>query len=71
LVVAEFGSSRHLPDCGFTREPFAPAVHFWAPVPLQPHNCTLVPSAVPLLEMSRHLPRSRSVLSPATVQSWA
>src|ERR1700722_7201049 len=37
LVVLEPGSSRHIPECGFTISPLD-AVHCWLAPPLQVHN---------------------------------
>src|SRR6266545_4200686 len=63
-------ASRHLLDWGFTRELFAPGVQFCAPVPLQVHSCTFVPSAVPPPATSMHLPSARNVV-PETVHDCA
>src|SRR6202044_1820127 len=71
-VVDEFGSSRHLPDCGVSSEPLDCGMKTCAPVLLQSYRSTVVPSAVPPPLMSRHLPRTRSVLpASTTVHCWA
>src|SRR6185312_10366333 len=62
---------RQSPDSGLTSEPFAPAVHCWAPVPLQVQYCTFVPAEVPLEATSRQPPRTWSVPLDSTVQFWA
>src|SRR5687767_135354 len=62
-------ASRHLPDCGLTRDPLAPAVQFCGPAPVQADNCTRPPSAVPPPATPMHLPRERQVL-PLRVHCW-
>src|SRR6516164_6833943 len=42
LVVFDAGSSRHMPECGFTISPLV-AVHCWLAPPLQVHNSMRVP----------------------------
>src|SRR6266536_1448939 len=63
-------TSRHLPDCGFTRRwlesyrhccapvPSEPTVHCWATVPLQVQSWIWVPSALLAPDTSTHLPAS-------------
>src|SRR3979490_2696407 len=48
----------HLPGPEFTRVFAVVAVHFCAPLPLQSQSWIGVPSAVPALVTSRHLPRA-------------
>ena len=70
-VVLELGSSRQSPDSGLTSDPFAPAVHCCAPVPLHGQYWTLVPAEVPLEVTSRQPPSTWSVPLLSTVQLWA
>src|SRR5687767_13377125 len=62
-------ASRHLPDCGLTREPFAPGFQFCPPLPLHVDSCTRLPLAVPPPAIPRHLLSARRVL-PLTVHCW-
>src|SRR6266498_5509884 len=64
-------TSRHLPDCGFTRRWLESYRHCCAPVPLQVHSHTRVPLAVPPYLTSMHLLRARTVPSEPTVHCWA
>src|SRR6202035_3140928 len=54
-VVLNPGSSRHLPETGFTSSPFT-ASHCWFAPPLQVHSSIRAPLAVLPPVMSRHLP---------------
>src|SRR5688572_23010015 len=62
-------ASRHLPDCGLTREPLAPGVQVCPPVPLQDDSCTRPPFPVPPPATPMHLLSARTVL-PLTVHCW-
>src|SRR6266536_2131098 len=70
-AVFQSVTSRHLPDCGFTRRWLESYRHCCAPVPLQVHSHTRVPSAVPPYLTSMHLLSARRVPSEPTVHCCA
>src|SRR5882724_10126143 len=55
-LVLPPGSVRHSPELGLTSSPLAWWVQFWAAVPLQGYQSTLVPLEVPALTTSRQPP---------------
>src|SRR5262249_44547931 len=71
-LVEPPGSVRQRPDSGLTSVLFdALKVHFWAPVPLQPHSCTIELFAVPLWLTSRQWPRICTLWSAEIVTDCA
>src|SRR5258708_14979407 len=70
LVVLDPGSSRHIPECGFTISPLE-AVHCWLAPPLQAHNSMRVPLVYLAPVMSMQPPAMVRVPLLLTVQFCA
>src|SRR5580700_5568013 len=70
FVVLEPGSSRHIPECGFTISPLD-AAHCWLAPPLQVHNSMRVPLAYLAPVMSMQPPSMVRVPLLLTVQFCA
>src|ERR1022692_4182411 len=69
-VVLNPGSSRHLPETGFTSSPFT-ASHCWLAPPLHVHSSMRAPLAVLPPVMSRQLPLIPTVPLDSIVQFCA
>src|SRR5271154_2121903 len=70
-LVAQFVSSRHLPDCGLYSAPSDWCCQICAPVPLHVYRSTFVPSVVPPLTTSRHPSMACTVPFGSTVHCCA